>query len=193
MDPRKRTTIIVLLFLTILLGVVSVVITTQIQRNNSAVTSFAGDLTVPVPTSEELYDPNTCDTLVEGLDLETVSEGTILANNLTCEYTDGSDNTYQIKVIKNNYISIADIQDTLEEGVVILQQYSSEYERGDVYSMYGSLEDECIGYAVSEAVDDSYLSITFGSEEACDTSTNVETFGEFVNDLSFKIYDYFTK
>lgn len=41
MDPKKRTTIIVLLILTVLLGVASVFITIQVQRNNAPTDSEA--------------------------------------------------------------------------------------------------------------------------------------------------------
>jgi hypothetical protein len=41
MDPKKRTTIIVLLILTVLLGIASVFITLQVQRNNAPTDSEA--------------------------------------------------------------------------------------------------------------------------------------------------------
>ncbi len=63
MDPKKRTTILALVFLTILLGVVSVIITIQVRRNaapddsqaallNETIAKFAG------LTCEEVYAEN---------------------------------------------------------------------------------------------------------------------------------------
>jgi hypothetical protein len=79
MDPKKRTTIIVLLILTVLLGIASVFITLQVQRNNAPTDSEAF-----VNETIALFAGLTCEEVfAEKDDYAELGGFTQISNNLT--------------------------------------------------------------------------------------------------------------
>lgn len=190
MDSKKRTTIIALVFLTILLGVVSVIITIQVRRNaapddSQAYTGNIGDV-----TASSLYDSKTCDDLV-GDELTASTGGTLLANDLVCSYEDSEGNVYTIEVIKSSFTTVAELKTQLElELDSIVDSTGAELSRGSIFSLLGQLEESCVGFAAGEHLKDSYLKIST-EDSNCTNSLGGQQLSAYVNNLAYEIYNYF--
>lgn len=196
MDPKKRTTIIVLLFLTILLGVVSVVITTQIQRNNAARDSQAGNFEFQADLqNNEFAQVFSCEQLAHDISLVDIDIETTTGSATQCNFTVG-DNIFTVALV-NDDIEYTD-EDSGEMDTYFATLYetlvsSSSTEIEDNFSHLVIAEDTegiCHMYYGATYLDGTYINATFSSEESCVLEGGADTLSTISIPLVNFVYSF---
>jgi hypothetical protein len=197
MDPKKRTTIIVLLFLTILLGIASVFIATQVQRNNAAEDSQAGNFTFEADLKNgEFAEAFSCEHLKHNISLLEIDiETTDAVATTQCNYTvDGKMFTVDLVNNDSNY-SDADVEEvTAYFATQNLSEYSvSSSEVNDDFSAVyigEDIEGICHLYYGANYLDGTYIRATLGSEESCVAEGGTETLSTISSVLVNFVYTF---
>lgn len=193
MDPKKRTTIIVLLFLTILLGVVSVFITTQIQRNNAVADGFAGNLTTVA--FDEIYSAEKCDSIFPGASsygiVPTGNASELISVDDMCEFT-LDEEVLNLKFIVNPIKEDFDLEQVTDgfsstiDTVFLTSPISFTY--NTEVSTFGLLDDTCVMYMANSNAPQLTIELEYGTEDCVDSLFTMDALSRMVQEYLRKTF-----